>query len=210
METRPEHCGECQACCEIIEVQLWKPANQICPHQFEGGCKVYSRRPAECKEYTCLWLVIPELPERFRPDKLGMVVSPALVTEPMSIRVNVSPKSPFAWAAGDGQDLIRLMLMRGLNVIVVLGEHYLRLPSIVPPQPNQSVYDIARKAIQDATAPRPTGSEPTQPTQPASANSAPADTPTPTTDTSATATNTVDAADDPRTRGREGDPRSHA
>lgn len=91
-------CGECTACCYALGVnEIDKPEFQTCPElsgcdsahggcESEddtklrlrgGGCGIYDDRPEPCKTYACLWLdeTLPD--EADRPDKLGVVFSPA-------------------------------------------------------------------------------------------------------------------------------------
>lgn len=52
-------CGNCTACCKthgILEFQ--KLAGEWCSHcDINVGCKIYSVRPIECKEFQCAWLM---------------------------------------------------------------------------------------------------------------------------------------------------------
>ena len=80
---KPQKCGECQACCEVIAVHLEtplhtpedKPNYARCPHQCPSGCSIYHQRPKECRSYYCLYL-IGALPGggEMRPDKFGVLI----------------------------------------------------------------------------------------------------------------------------------------
>lgn len=67
-------CGECTLCCKTHGIpELNKPPKVYCPHcKINEGCKIYRRRPASCKHFTCLWL-FGHGPLRYRPDKVGIV-----------------------------------------------------------------------------------------------------------------------------------------
>jgi Fe-S-cluster containining protein len=69
-------CGECTACCTAVSVEeLDKGQNVRCQHlSSTSGCAIYQDRPASCRKYNCLWLK-GELPEKYRPDKSGVVFS---------------------------------------------------------------------------------------------------------------------------------------
>jgi hypothetical protein len=68
-------CGECTACCKTHYIEeLQKPQGQWCIHCSVGvGCKIYDRRPEECRRYACEWLKGSGF-ESERPDKIGVVV----------------------------------------------------------------------------------------------------------------------------------------
>lgn len=74
---KPQECGDCQACCEVIAIEAFggKENYQKCQHQCETGCGVYAERPDECKRYYCMWQqgYISGGPD-MRPDKLGVLV----------------------------------------------------------------------------------------------------------------------------------------
>lgn len=72
-------CFPCTACCEgwltsdVIDMTPGKP----CQHCIAQGCAIYESRPkTPCKTYQCAWLVEnSDLPDDFRPDLCGAVVS---------------------------------------------------------------------------------------------------------------------------------------
>ena len=73
--TEGRQCGDCQACCEILEINvLNKPQWKKCVNQCEKGCAIYEDRPQPCRDWSCMWLrgYIPG-DERRRPDKLGVM-----------------------------------------------------------------------------------------------------------------------------------------
>lgn len=72
-------CGECTACCTIMEVsELAKPMWANCTHQCKEGCAVYEDRPESCREWFCLWrsdgngIIVKE---HERPDKIGIIAN---------------------------------------------------------------------------------------------------------------------------------------
>lgn len=69
-------CGDCTACCTVKSVrELGKPSQTACRHMCQGGCAIYERRPAGCREYACLWRQgLMESDQRLRPDQLGVII----------------------------------------------------------------------------------------------------------------------------------------
>jgi hypothetical protein len=70
-------CGSCRACCIVFPLPvLEKPAHTPCRHLCAAGCGIHGReQPEVCREYTCRWLDHEELPEEYRPDRVGVVVT---------------------------------------------------------------------------------------------------------------------------------------
>ncbi|MEQ1919188.1 MAG: hypothetical protein ABL955_08320 [Elusimicrobiota bacterium] len=70
-------CGECRQCCNVFPLPvLDKPAGVWCRLLGPGGCTVHDNGlPEVCRQYACYWLDHESLPEEFRPDRLGMVVT---------------------------------------------------------------------------------------------------------------------------------------
>jgi hypothetical protein len=68
------HCGDCTACCTILEVQdpLKKGHYEKCVHE-SGKCDIYKDRPKDCRTWRCGWH-IGFLGEDGRPDKLGVMI----------------------------------------------------------------------------------------------------------------------------------------
>ncbi|HTH97299.1 MAG TPA: hypothetical protein VL574_07750 [Stellaceae bacterium] len=69
-------CGECTACCSVPEIdfpELKKPARVLCQHSSGTGCGIYDHRPAGCRDFYCVWRHIEAMPDRTRPDQLGMM-----------------------------------------------------------------------------------------------------------------------------------------
>ena len=68
-------CGGCTACCKVFSIsELAKPEGVWCKHCNVGsGCKIYARRPKECKDFRCMWL-LGHGTEQERPDKTRLVL----------------------------------------------------------------------------------------------------------------------------------------
>lgn len=67
-------CGECAACCSVLEVtELAKPAHTLC--RFGGGpCAAYDARPPSCRTFRCLWLEGAVPGDENRPDRVGLLL----------------------------------------------------------------------------------------------------------------------------------------
>lgn len=121
-------CGGCTACCHTVPVSEIKlAAYQRCPHlagaeSVKRGCSIYDRRPFSCRQWSCSWL-IGDLPDRFRPDRLGIVIDPL----PDMIRVEgveipvaqfwVMPGHEDDWKKPDVINLIHEMIELGVGVL---------------------------------------------------------------------------------------------
>jgi hypothetical protein len=79
-------CDACTACCFTHAViAIGKPGSEWCPHcEIGKGCRIYSDRPEQCREFSCLWLQ-GWADEQDRPDRLKIVLG--------GIAVNVAGRS---------------------------------------------------------------------------------------------------------------------
>ncbi len=74
-------CGGCTACCDSVPVkEINLGAYVRCPHlrappDLGHGCGIYADRPWSCRAWSCIWM-ISDLPEEYRPDRLGVVLDP--------------------------------------------------------------------------------------------------------------------------------------
>jgi hypothetical protein len=68
-------CGTCTACCSIFTIEATNsPAYRWCEHCTPGvGCAVYTDRPAECRNFFCLWRTGFGTDDD-RPDRHGVVI----------------------------------------------------------------------------------------------------------------------------------------
>lgn len=72
-------CGNCQVCCTLLAVPgMNKPERTRCERLCRDGCGDYGARPEDCQGYSCSWLLDPEVPASWRPDRLGVVFDTAL------------------------------------------------------------------------------------------------------------------------------------
>lgn len=68
-------CESCKACCITMDVHsIKKPAGRACQHLCSTGCMVYERRPGDCREFMCDWLMDEDMPASMRPDRTGAVI----------------------------------------------------------------------------------------------------------------------------------------
>ena len=73
-------CDECTKCCEgwlaaTIHGEDMYPGK---PCQFVDpgvGCKIYKDRPKDpCKTFSCMWKVVDDVPEEFKPSQSGIIL----------------------------------------------------------------------------------------------------------------------------------------
>lgn len=70
-------CGACRLCCKVFPVPvIHKPWDEWCRFACSSGCSIHGEKmPAVCREYTCYWLDHEDVPDEFRPDRIGIVVT---------------------------------------------------------------------------------------------------------------------------------------
>jgi hypothetical protein len=90
-------CGECTLCCKVIGIAaLDKPRGRWCQHCEAGvGCRIYERRPEECRSFDCGYLLNPNLDEHWRPSKAKLIV--AYRGGYNAVSIHVDPAYPDAW-----------------------------------------------------------------------------------------------------------------
>jgi hypothetical protein len=117
-------CGDCTLCCKVMAIEeLEKPANSWCPHCKPGrGCAIYHGRPAECGNFSCLWLVNDLLDEQLKPNKSKFV----LTASEDGIEVRCDPGFPNAWRKEPYASEIRGWAISGesndVTVVVIVGQ----------------------------------------------------------------------------------------
>lgn len=142
--TSSKSCGECTLCCKVMAIEaLAKPAGSWCMHCRSGyGCLIYAERPAECRDYGCLWLVDERLGRHWKPSKSKIV----LTTSEDGIEVRCDPGFPDAWrkepyhgqiqhwaAAGETHD-VTVVVVIGERMILVTAEQEFDLGIVRPDQ----------------------------------------------------------------------------
>jgi hypothetical protein len=118
-------CDGCTLCCKIFTVtELVKPGNEWCPHCIRGtGCGIYDRRPKDCAEFICGYLLMPNLGPEWKPAISHLVISSEFSEK--RINIHVDQGRPDAWRKQPYYRMIkewsRQALPRGEMVIVMLG-----------------------------------------------------------------------------------------
>jgi hypothetical protein len=119
-----KNCGECTLCCKVMAVEtLEKPAGAWCRHCRPGhGCLIHPERPAECRDFGCLWLTDARLGPEWKPGKSKLV----LTTSEDGIEVRCDPGFPEAWRKEPYHSQIRQWAASGeardVTVLVVINE----------------------------------------------------------------------------------------
>ena len=71
-------CGTCSVCCVSLRIDyegLRKMPDVPCTHiRVGGGCSIYNQRPQGCRNWSCGWMKLPDLLEKWRPDKCGFLI----------------------------------------------------------------------------------------------------------------------------------------
>jgi hypothetical protein len=101
---------------------LAKPAACWCPHCKTGrGCLIYQTRPAECRNFSCLWLLDDRLDERWKPSRSKLV----LTTSADGIEIRCDPGFPGAWRSEPFRSQIHAWAVSGethdVTVLVIVG-----------------------------------------------------------------------------------------
>jgi len=75
--TADRACDGCTLCCKLLYIpELHKPMYAWCPHAVKGqGCAIYCQRPTPCRDFECLWLAAPNVPDYWRPLQSHMVLA---------------------------------------------------------------------------------------------------------------------------------------
>jgi hypothetical protein len=110
-------CGECSLCCKLIRVDaLAKPPGIWCTHCAPGkvGCRVYDKRPAECRDFYCAWMVSPSLDEEWRPSKCKIVLR--VESDGKLIAAHVDPTDPTAWRRQPYFQTLKQFAIKGVDV----------------------------------------------------------------------------------------------
>jgi len=107
-----------------------KPVNSWCRHCRPGnGCTIYADRPAECRTFSCLWLVNNFLDERWKPSRSKLV----LTTSEEGIEVRCDPGFPDAWRKEPYLTAIREWAIAGeadeMTVVVIVGQRMILVTS---------------------------------------------------------------------------------
>jgi len=71
------NCDGCTMCCKLLSVaELDKePVTWCALCNVKAGCSEYERRPTECRDFYCGYLLDPLLDERWKPSLCKLVVT---------------------------------------------------------------------------------------------------------------------------------------
>lgn len=89
-------------CCKIMAVPDFaaKPdQHDWCGHANKacGGCAIYPRRPEECRDFHCMWLIDQRIPDYWFPAKSKIVINPKLAGDLPIVAFVVDPAYPGRW-----------------------------------------------------------------------------------------------------------------
>lgn len=135
-------CDGCTLCCKLLSIEeLSKPRLKWCEHcDVRKGCKIYDRRPPECKNFYCNYLLDDRIEENWNPLKSKMVL--AYESHANRIAIHVDPyrgdawrKEPFysqikEWAIAASENQGQVIVWQGNNVIAVLPDREKDLGSV--------------------------------------------------------------------------------
>ncbi len=88
-------CQTCSLCCKVLSItELNKPVGQWCQHvRKRAGCSIHGAHPAECRDFSCLWLSEQSIDDIWNPLKSKMV----LVADHNRVTAHVDPGWPGSW-----------------------------------------------------------------------------------------------------------------
>jgi Fe-S-cluster containining protein len=92
-----------------------KPVGKWCQNCAIGqSCRIYEQRPKPCRDFYCLWKVMPDFPEALRPDRCKVIWT---MTEDGSTAV-ATTEYPKALHAKAQEELFRQFSRAGISVVV--------------------------------------------------------------------------------------------
>jgi hypothetical protein len=95
--------------------EMAKPAGEPCPHACTGkGCRIYDKRPDECRGFACEWILDARMSGDLKPDRCGFVVT---VTPDRRV-MNIIPSRTLS--QGQWRRLVRLAEQVGEHSIVMV------------------------------------------------------------------------------------------
>ena len=113
-------------CCKVFHVpEINKVAGKWCQYCTPGkGCSIHPTRPAQCRDFYCLWLTEATMTPDWKPERSKMVLS--IFPANGFIYVQVDPGSPSAWTKqpyhGQLRRLAETNLRDGRHVIVFVND----------------------------------------------------------------------------------------
>lgn len=127
-ETATKSCGSCTKCCEGWlsgdirghKMYLGKPCFFV---EIGKGCTDYENRPeSPCKTFQCLWLEEPEVPEEFKPEISGCIISYAKTNNGiLYLSITKAPNNPsvelLSWC-------FKYVFSRGINLFWEIDNYF--------------------------------------------------------------------------------------
>ena len=125
-------CGDCTLCCKVMAIEeLAKPAGQWCRHCRPGRCcLIHETRPAECRDFNCLWLIDERFGPHWKPSQSKLVVT----ASEDGLEIRCDPGFPGAWrnapfyreiktlaGAGEAHD-VSVLAISGKRMILVTSD----------------------------------------------------------------------------------------
>jgi uncharacterized protein len=126
-------CGDCTLCCKVIGVKsLDKPRDKWCRHCTKKLCTIYDERPDDCRQFDCVWLKMETLPDEFRPDRCGFIITAMSSNKAVEMQIDqtsarLDRRLPAA---------IDYFRGKGLRVVELRGDMVRRHPPLVGPNAN--------------------------------------------------------------------------
>lgn len=119
-------CSGCTMCCKVMGItELSKPPQQWCSNCDVGvGCKIYDRKPQECADFHCLYLLDPRLGEEWKPSTSHLVMNFEPHANRIIVRVDVGRTS--AWRREPYYSVIRnwgVMALQNDGQVLVIEGH---------------------------------------------------------------------------------------
>lgn len=120
-------CDGCTLCCKTERVEyLQKPKGVLCKHCDGSGCSIHAQRPAACRNFHCLWLLDPAMPDDMKPSLIGAYAYGAVENGHLNV------------VSTDGQEerLVEYVTQeRGLHAMVERGHMIEFVPAQGRPMP---------------------------------------------------------------------------
>ena len=113
-------CHGCTLCCKLLSIEeLEKPPLTWCAIcNAKTGCKDYTHRPTECREFYCGYLLDPALDERWKPSSCKLVVS--FEEHANAVVILVDPTRHDAWRKEPFHSQIRQWVHPRLRPVIGL------------------------------------------------------------------------------------------
>lgn len=92
-------CGSCTKCCDgslagVVKGHVMYPGKPCFFLEIGGVCKDYENRPVSpCKEYECLWLKDPSVPDFMKPENANAIVDLEKHKNKWYLRLNKTEKT---------------------------------------------------------------------------------------------------------------------